>query len=74
MIVISAGELRNNMKKYLDMAATERVVIQRGNTEMFELVKKDRIEEPGMEDLERAITSDELLNRIIPRIEKLFDK
>ncbi|MDF9830904.1 hypothetical protein [Parabacteroides sp. PF5-6] len=74
MIVISAGELRNNMKKYLDMAATERVVIQRGSTEMFELVKKDRIEEPGMEDLERAITSDELIRRIIPRIEKLFVK
>lgn len=74
MIVISTGELRSNMKKYLDIAATERVIIQRGSTEMFELVKKDRIEEPGIEDLERAITGDELLSRIIPRIEKLFEK
>ena len=74
MIVISTAELRNNMKKYLDIADTERIIIQRGNTEMFELVKKERIEELGIEDLEHAITGDELLKRIIPRIEKLFDK
>lgn len=74
MRVISPTELRTNLKKYLDLAQTERIIIQRGRTEMFELVRKERIEEPSISDLERAITGDELLKRTIPRIEKLFDK
>jgi len=35
MLVISSAELRNNMKKYLDLAKDETVVIQRGRTETF---------------------------------------
>jgi len=74
MIVISPAELRSNLKKYLDLADKEKIIIQRGRTEMFELVKKERIEETIVSDLDRAITGDELLKRVIPRIEKLFDK
>lgn len=74
MIVISPTELRTNLKKYLDLAKKERVVIQRGRTEMFELVKRERIEDSEISDLNRAITGDELLERVIPRIEKLFEK
>lgn len=74
MIVISPTELRTNLKKYLDLANEERVVIQRGRTEMFELVKKEHIEDSEISDLKRAITGEELLARVIPRIEKLFDK
>lgn len=30
MVVISSAEFRNNMKKYLDAAKKERIIIQRG--------------------------------------------
>jgi prevent-host-death family protein len=35
MLIISSAELRNNMKKYLDRARDEMVIIQRGRTETF---------------------------------------
>ena len=38
MVVISSAELRSNMKKYLDIAKTEQVLIQRGENETFVLV------------------------------------
>jgi len=37
MRVISSSELRNNMKKYLDLAMNEKIVIQRGRNETFVL-------------------------------------
>jgi hypothetical protein len=67
MVVISSAELRNNMEKYLNLATTERVVIQRGKTETFVLSRQEHTPD----DLLRAITGDELLRRLIPRIEKL---
>ena len=33
MVVISSAELRGNMKKYLDIAKKEKVLIQRGKNE-----------------------------------------
>lgn len=45
MIVISSSELRGNLKKYLDLVDKERVVIQRGEKETFELRKTDCISE-----------------------------
>jgi hypothetical protein len=45
MIVISPSELRGNLKKYLDMAESELIIIQRGKSEMFELKKTERISE-----------------------------
>lgn len=45
MIVISPSELRGNLKKYLDLAEKERIVIQRGKKEIFELLKRDRVSE-----------------------------
>jgi hypothetical protein len=74
MVVISSTELSNNIEKYLNMAKTERIIIQHGRLELFELTLKNHQEESGVEDLEYAITGDELLKRITPRIEKLFDK
>ena len=38
MIVISTTELRRNLRKYLDMANKERVIIRCENTEAYELV------------------------------------
>jgi hypothetical protein len=51
MIVVSPSELRGNLKKYLDMADQERVIIQRGKTETFELRKRKRIsDDPFFDD------------------------
>lgn len=59
MRVISSSELRNNMKKYLDLAANERILIQRGRNETFVLMREDYLEPD--EDLRRAISVKELL-------------
>ena len=50
MIVISPSELRGNLKKYLDLAEKERIIIQRGKSEMFELKKQERISEDNYFD------------------------
>jgi hypothetical protein len=72
MRVISSAELRNNMKKYLDLARDERIIIQRGKNETFVLTKEEYLEPD--EDLANAITAEEMLKRVIPRIEKMFKK
>jgi hypothetical protein len=69
MRVISSAELRNNMKKYLDLATTETVVIQRGKTETFVLSAQERISDA---DLARAITKDELLTEIKSDIRAMY--
>lgn len=50
MIVISPSELRGNLKKYLDMAEKERIVIQRGKKETFELRKTEPISDDSFFD------------------------
>lgn len=50
MIVISPSELRGNLKKYLDLAEKERIVIQRGKKETFELRKTERISDDSFFD------------------------
>jgi hypothetical protein len=69
MVVISSAELRNNMKKYLDLATDEMVIIQRGKTETFVLTSKKQMPDP---DLARAITKDELLKGIIEDINDIY--
>jgi hypothetical protein len=67
MIIVSSAELRNNLKKYLDTAATETVVIQRGRNETFVLNKQDRFAEISTEapdDFHRAITGKEVISAI----------
>ena len=70
MIVISSAELRGNLKKYLDLAKTENVIIQRGKTETFHLTA-ERVLEPD-EDFYNAITAEELLVGIKQDIAELF--
>ncbi len=60
MKVISSVELRNNLKKYLDSARTETVVIQRGRSETFVLTRQEDLPE----DLHRAIPMDEAIGRV----------
>jgi len=72
MLVISSAELRNNMKKYLDLAKDETVVIQRGRTEIFVLSRQERLSPDA--NLASAITAEELLIGIEEDIRKMFSK
>lgn len=71
MIVISSTELRNNMKKYLDLAKTEKVIIQRGRNETFVLVAQTNADE---EDLRRAITVDKVLEKVREGLTEIFER
>ena len=71
MIVISSAELRNNMKKYLDAAKNESVIIQRGNTETFYLTS-EKLFDPD-EDYNRALSAEEFANGAKEHIRKLFN-
>jgi hypothetical protein len=72
MIVINSAELRNNMKKYLDLAKAETVVIQRGKAETFVLQSEQRLIPDA--DLARAITMDELLVGVKEDLRAMFNK
>jgi hypothetical protein len=77
MVVISSVELRNNMKKYLDTAKTETVVIQRGEAETFILQKKDSLPETVSqlpEDFYRAISMDKAIARVGAGMRKIINK
>ena len=71
MVIISSAELRNNMKKYLDIAKNEKVVIQRGRNETFVLVAQNNAAD---EDLSRAITVDEVLARVREGLNEMFER
>ncbi len=71
MRVISSAELRSNMKKYLDLASTEQIIIQRGRKEMFVLQKKE-YPEPD-EDLERAIGIEDFRAGVKEHVKTLYD-
>lgn len=73
MVIISSAELRNNMKKYLDIAKTQKVVIQRGKTETFILTREEPLAEKDTE-LSQALTAEELLIGIEADIRNLFRK
>ncbi len=70
MVVISSAELRNNLKKYLDLAKDEAVVIQRGRTETFVLSRQERLLPDA--NLASAVTAEELLIGIEEDIKKMF--
>ena len=72
MLVISSAELRNNMKKYLDLAKDETVVIQRGRTETFVLSRQERLTPDA--NLASAISAEELLAGIEEDIRKMFSR
>lgn len=57
MIVISPTELSGNLEKYLDLAEKERVVIQRGENETFELRKTGRVSNDPFFDNPQNIAS-----------------
>ncbi len=71
MVVISSAELRSNMKKYLDLAKSEQVLIQRGKNETFVLTAQKN---PVEYDLERAITVDEVLAKVREGLTEMFER
>ena len=71
MVIISSAELRGNMKKYLDIARNEQVVIQRGKNETFILsAQHNHINY----DLARAVTVDEVIEKVRERLTEMFEK
>ena len=58
------------MKKYLDLAVNERILIQRGKHETFVLTREEYLEPD--EDLRRAISAKELLIGVETDIRKAY--
>lgn len=71
MIIISPTDLRNEQKRYLELAETEKVVVKRGN-KLIHLVVHDRVVSDA--DLKTAITGDELKKRVFKHIDNLFSE
>jgi adenylosuccinate lyase len=69
MVVISPSELSGNLNKYLRIAQTEKVIIQR-QEETYELVKKDCL--IAADELETALTGAQLKERMHGHIDNLF--
>lgn len=70
--LVSSSDFRKNQKKYLELAKRERVVItQRGTNDIFELVRVKKIES---NNLQRAITAEELLVGIEEDIREVYKK
>ena len=83
MFIISSREFRDNQASYLDrIDSGEEILVQRGKNKSYKIIpvsEEDTVISkeyilPVNEDLQRAITGEELLNRLKPRVEKLFEK
>ena len=72
MIVISSTELRNNTEKYLDIAKTQKVVIQRDGADTFVLTQESYLYPD--EDFHRAISMEDFRNGAKEHIRKLYSK
>ena len=59
------------MKKYLDIAKTEKVIIQRGRNETFVLVAHNNA---GDEEINSAITVEEVLARVREGLTEMFER
>lgn len=60
------------MKKYLDLAVDEKIVIQRGKNETFVLTREEYLEPD--EDLARAVTAEEVVEGIKKGLKEMFRK
>ena len=78
MTIVSSREFSSNQERYFDLALNEDIAIKRGKN-LFHLIyaseekiyPEQQILEPD-EDLLRAITMDELLERTYGVIDKFF--
>lgn len=81
MLVIIMREFRANQSKYLELVREGEEVILKSRengsfaltpvSEFATLIPKEYIIEPD-QDLKRAIPGEQLLERLTPRLEKLF--
>ncbi|MBR4805994.1 MAG: hypothetical protein IK042_05785 [Bacteroidales bacterium] len=58
------------MKKYLDIAKSEKVLIQRGKNETFVLVAESNSVEY---DLSRSLTVDDVINKVSEGLKEIFE-
>jgi len=75
MVIISSAELRCNLKKYLDTAIMETVVIHRGKKETFVLQRHENLPEISSEipnDFHKAITGKELRANMEVRLREMI--
>jgi len=72
MIKISSVELKKNLKRYLDLAKIDTVIIETDNNESFTL-QANRYLTPDAA-LERGINTDELLAGIEEDIREIYRK
>ena len=70
MRVVSSIDFHNDTEKYLDLAETEQVLIQRGENVTFMLEK--RIIQESDEDLEGTLTIEEFRDRAKEHIRSLY--
>ena len=71
MIVISPTELRNEQKKYLDIAEKENVVVKRGN-KLIHLIVKERLITD--EDIKNSLTKEELMQEVRKDIMEIYSQ
>jgi hypothetical protein len=75
MTVVSSKEFMSNEKKYFDMAMTEEIFVKRDNT-MFVFTqvneKKEKKRLKSDDDLHRAITMEELQERVLEDIHQFY--
>jgi len=76
MIVISPTKLRNEQKKYFEIAEKESVVIKRGD-KFIHLIVQESLPEISLElpeDFHRAISMDEAIIRVEEGMRKIVNK
>jgi len=78
MTVVSTKEFNTNQEKYLDVAMSSQVYIQRGDC-MFMVTKANRREETDIifepdEDFYKSITMEEARERLHKVVDKLYAK
>ena len=74
MTVVSSKEFSANDDKYFDMAMTEQIFVMRDNI-MFMVTQADERKKKRLKpdsELRRAITGDELLERVYVSLDKFF--
>ena len=72
MKVVSSKEFVANDDKYFDMAMNEQVFVQRGNIVFIVTQEKKKKRLKPDNELRRAITGDELLERVYVSLDKFF--
>ena len=68
MVVVTSVEFSKNVNKYMEMATTQKVVIQHNETKMLELQMQDNLPD----DFNEAISFDELMEGINQGLEEIF--